>query len=142
MIGQTTGLQRRDGLYAWRVMSHNIDVTAIPEYLPERSSPEQNFYAFGYRIAITNLGHEPVQLLRRHWIITDGSGHVEVVEGDGVVGEQPWIEPGSTFEYESSCPLRTPTGNMRGWYYFTSISKVKFRSRIPLFFLRPNSLRH
>lgn len=142
MIGQTTGIIQRDGLYAWRVMSNDIDVSVIPEFLPERSSPEQSFYAFGYRVTITNLGSEPVQLLRRHWIITDGAGFVEEVEGDGVVGEQPWVDPGESFTYESGCPLRTPTGNMRGWYYFETYSGKKFRSRIPLFFLKTNSLRH
>ena len=142
MVGQTTGLQQSNGLYTWRVTSHGVDVAAAPEFLPERSSPEQNFYAFAYRISITNLGQEAVQLLRRQWIITDGTGYVEVVEGDGVIGEQPWIEPGQTFNYESGCPLRTPTGNMRGWYFFKSKSGSKFRSRIPLFFLRTNSLRH
>lgn len=142
MIGQTTGSTLRNGLYSWRVLSNDIDVSVVPEFLPERSSPEQNFYAFAYRVTITNLGTEPVQLLRRKWIITDGAGYVEEVEGDGVVGEQPWIEPGDTFRYESGCPLRTTTGNMRGWYYFQTESGKAFRSRIPLFFLKTSSLRH
>ncbi len=142
MIGQTTGLSQRNGLYAWRVMSNNIDVSVVPEFLPERSNADQNFYAFGYRVTISNFGTESVQLLRRHWLITDGTGYVEEVEGDGVIGEQPWIEPGDSFTYESGCPLRTPTGNMRGWYYFSSTSGKQFKSRIPLFFLRTVSVRH
>ena len=141
-VGQTIGSQRKDGLFAWRVTSHDINVTVVPEYLPDRSSPEQTFFAFAYRVTIQNLGHEPVQLLHRHWIITDGTGYVEEVEGDGVVGEQPWIYPGETYDYDSGCPLRTPTGNMRGWYHFKTPSGAMFKSRIPLFFLRLNSLRH
>lgn len=123
-------------------MSNNIDVTVTPEYLPDRSAPEQSFYAFAYQVTITNYGIEPVQLLARHWIITDGKGHVEEVEGEGVVGEQPWILPGKSFEYTSGCPLRTPTGNMRGWYYFETESGMELKSRIPLFFLRIDSVRH
>ena len=142
VVGQTESSQRGDGLFAWRVMSHEVDVSVVPEYLPERSNAERNFHAYAYHIKITNYGAEPIQLLRRHWIITDGTGYIETVEGEGVVGEQPWILPGKSYEYESGCPLRTPTGNMRGWYYFKSNSGNRFRSRIPLFFLRPNSLRH
>lgn len=141
-IGQTIGTQRKDGLFAWGVTSHSISVVVVPEYLPERSSPEQHFYAFGYHVSICNLSHEPVQLVRRHWIITDGTGYVEEIEGEGVIGEQPWIQPGSMYEYDSGCPLRTPTGNMRGWYHFRSQNGKLFKSRIPLFFLRTNSLRH
>ena len=141
-VGQTESSQRGDGLFAWHVLSHNVDVAVVPEYLPERSNPERNFYSYAYTVSVTNFGPEPIQLRRRHWIITDGTGFIENVEGEGVVGEQPWIAPGATYSYESGCPLRTPTGNMRGWYYFTTKSGIQFKSRIPLFFLRTNSLRH
>jgi ApaG protein len=142
IIGQTESSQRGDGLFAWHVMSHDVDVAVVPEYLPERSNPERNFYSYAYYVTVTNLGPEPIQLVRRHWTITDGTGYVETIEGEGVVGEKPWISPGASYDYESGCPLRTPTGNMRGWYHFNTKSGTHFKSRIPLFFLRTNSLRH
>ena len=142
VVGQTESTQRGDGLFAWRVMSHDVDVAVVPEYLPERSNPERNFHSYAYYVTITNLGTEAIQLLRRQWIITDGTGFVDIVEGEGVLGEKPWIAPGASYEYESGCPLRTPTGNMRGWYDFKTKSGAHFKSRIPLFFLRTNSLRH
>lgn len=140
-IGLTLGEPRPDGLYAWQVTSNKVTVAVVPEYLPERSSPDQMFFSYAYHVTVRNLSNIAVQLLSRTWIITDGSGYVETVEGDGVVGEQPWIEPGQTFEYSSGCPLRTPTGNMRGWYHFQTTSGEDFSARIPLFFLRPDSLR-
>jgi ApaG protein len=141
MIGTTTGMPLRDGLYAWQVMSNEIIVQVTPEFLPHRSRADQQFFVYAYHVLITNLGTEAVQLLRRKWVITDGTGHVEQVEGDGVVGEQPWLEPGQSFAYESACPLRTPTGNMRGWYYFKTKHGQSLKARIPLFFLRPNIVR-
>jgi ApaG protein len=74
--------------------------------------------------------------MSRHWIITDGHSHVEEVRGDGVVGKQPTLKPGDTFEYTSACPLRTPTGNMRGFYHFSGPRGQRLTIRIPLFFLR------
>lgn len=141
MIGLTLGEPRSDGLYAWQVTSNRVTVAVVPEYLPERSSPDQMFFSYAYHVRIHNLSDVPVQLLSRTWIITDGSGYIETVEGEGVVGEQPWIEPGESFEYSSGCPLRTATGNMRGWYHFQTPSGSDFSARIPLFFLRPDSLR-
>ena len=141
-IGPTIGEPTADGLFGWRVTSNSMNVSVVPEYLPKRSSPEQRFFAFSYHVTITNLGHEPVQLMRRQWTITDGSGAVDVVEGEGVVGVQPWIKPGESYEYHSGCPLRTPTGYMRGWYFFESQSGASFRSRIPAMFLRHDKIRH
>lgn len=140
-IGLTFGEPRPDGLYAWQVTSNQVSVSVVPEYMPERSSPDQLFFSYAYHVSVKNLSDTPIQLLSRTWIITDGSGFVETVEGDGVVGEQPWIQAGQTFEYSSGCPLRTPTGNMRGWYHFQTASGSDFSARIPLFFLRPDSLR-
>jgi ApaG protein len=142
MIGQTTSYRTDAGLYAWGLTSQNVHVSVIPEYIPERSNPAQLFYAFGYTVRVQNLGFEPIQLLRRAWTITDGSGHVEKVEGEGVIGEQPWIQPAQWFEYSSGCPLRTPTGNMRGWYHFQSADGKRFKCRIPLFFLNQMNMRH
>jgi ApaG protein len=141
VVGQTSGSLRNDGLFTWRVSSSDIDVAVVPEFLPSRSSTEQNYYAYAYHVTITNFTRETIQLLRRSWIITDGAGRVEEVEGDGVVGEQPFIKPGESYSYSSGCPLRTATGNMRGWYFFKSESGQSLKARIPLFFLRPNSIR-
>lgn len=141
-IGQTFSEVRSDGLFGWRVVSRDIDVTVVPEFLRERSSPEQQFYSYAYHVTVSNLTNKAVQLIGRTWIITDGTGYIETVEGDGVIGEQPWIKPHESFSYTSGCPLRTSTGNMRGWYHFKSEDGSQFSSRIPLFFLRPDSLRH
>jgi len=141
-IGQTQGEARPDGLFGWRVTSSDISVAVVPEFLPERSSPDQLFFSYAYHVTVANLSDTPVQLLGRTWIITDGTGYIETVEGDGVVGEQPWIQPGSSYEYSSGCPLRTPTGNMRGWYHFQSAHGHEFNARIPLFFLRPDNIRN
>lgn len=91
-----------------------IQVTSV--YVPERSSPSQSYYFFAYHVRISNLGTETAQLLSRHWIITDAEGVVEEVRGPGVVGEQPLLKPGDSFEYTSFCPLKTAVGSMHGSY--------------------------
>jgi ApaG protein len=126
----------------YRETTHGIQIDVVPEYVRERSSPEQYQYFFAYRIRITNLGEEPARLLSRHWIITDGNGTTHEVKGEGVVGEQPRIEPGQSHEYSSFCPLPTPTGNMRGSYRMVTDSGLSFDARIPLFFLRDASQFH
>lgn len=117
-------------------VSSHIQIEVDPAFVPEQSSPEQGFFFFSYRIKISNHGTTSAQLLRRHWIIKDGAGDVREVHGDGVVGEQPLIRPGESFEYTSFCPLTTPTGNMRGSYEFVDEAGARFTARIPLFFLR------
>jgi ApaG protein len=141
-IGPTIGERVASGLFGWSVTSNDMNVKVVPEYLPERSSPAQSYYAFSYHVTITNLGPEPVQLLRRQWTITDGRGAVDIVEGEGVVGVQPWIKPGESYEYQSGCPLRTPQGYMRGWYFYETQKGLAFRSRIPAIFLRHDKFRH
>ncbi len=96
--------------------TRGIRVLVRSAYLPERSSPADDNYFFTYRIRIANEGDETAQLVSREWVITDASGNVEVVRGEGVVGEQPVLEPGEAFEYESFCPLPTPSGTMQGRY--------------------------
>lgn len=93
-------------------------------YVEGRSEPSKGRYFFAYRIRITNNSQRPVQLLRRHWIITDGNGKTESVQGIGVIGEQPVILPGTGFEYSSACPLSTPTGRMEGDFEMKHIDKV------------------
>ncbi len=116
---------------------HDILIEALPIYLEEQSHPEKNQFFYAYSVRITNLGQKPVTLINRHWIIIDGTGERREVQGEGVVGETPKIEPNENFTYQSLCPLKTPTGNMRGHYEFETESGENFRVEIPLFFLRP-----
>ncbi len=97
-------------------ITRGIRVQVTSSYLPERSSPPEQQYFFTYTVRITNLGPERAQLVSRVWIITDMDGHVERVEGPGVVGRQPVLGPGEGFEYASFCPLKTPVGSMEGTY--------------------------
>ena len=97
-------------------VTNNVRVEVESQYAAERSQPFQNEWFFDYTVRITNERDETVQLLSRHWIITDATGHVEEVRGPGVVGEQPVLGPGESFQYTSGCPLRTSTGVMRGTY--------------------------
>ena len=97
-------------------ISEQVEVQAESFYLEEHSSTEENHYVYAYKIRIRNLGNLTVQLLSRHWIITDSNGEVSEVRGDGVVGEQPVLNPGEDFEYTSGCHLKTEMGTMQGSY--------------------------
>ncbi len=115
--------------------TRGVRVEVRSAYLPERSSPGDSQYLFAYRIRITNAGEETVQLLSRHWIITDGDGRTEHVRGPGVVGEQPVLEPGGSFEYTSFCPLPTPIGSMHGTYQMVTAGGSAFEAEIAPFSL-------
>ncbi|KAJ1398243.1 hypothetical protein SESBI_31239 [Sesbania bispinosa] len=108
--------------------SEGIRVQVRSVYIEGRSQPSKGLYFFAYRIRITNTSDHPVQLLRRHWIITDANGRTENVWGIGVVGEQPVIHPGTSFEYSSACPLSTPNGRMEGDFEMIHIESVGSRS--------------
>jgi ApaG protein len=97
---------------------------------PGRSAPQHDHWFFLYTVTITNRGDETVKLLSRHWIITDGEGHVEEVRGPGVVGEQPVLEPGRAFQYTSGCPLPTAYGFMRGTYRMSTMNGEQFDAEI------------
>ncbi len=114
----------------------NIEIKVEPFYVPEQSSPESDYYFFAYKVTIVNHGQSPMQLTHRHWIIVDGKRRVQEVRGEGVVGVQPTIKPGDSFEYSSFCPLPTPTGNMRGSYDMLNENGEKISVNIPVFFLR------
>jgi ApaG protein len=119
-----------------RTTTHGVQIEVESRFVPENSDVDENQFLFAYEIRITNMTESRVQLLNRHWIITDGLGRGEEVKG--VIGQQPWIDPGETFEYESFCPLSTPTGSMRGSYEMTSLSGTSpgtFSAEIPQFFL-------
>ena len=116
-----------------RLYAMQIDVAA--RYLDDQSEPAQSRYVFAYTIRIRNSGNVPARLLGRHWIITDGNGKVEEVEGEGVVGEQPWLAPGERFEYTSGAVLETDLGMMRGDYRMLADDGTRFEAPIPAFTL-------
>ena len=111
----------------------NVDVT--PQYLREQSAPGEDIYGFSYTITITNTGESPAQLISRHWFITDAAGHTEEVKGLGVVGHQPLLRAGESFQYTSGCRLRTASGTMRGSYFCVAEDGERFEAPIPLFVL-------
>ncbi len=115
--------------------TQDIQIEVETQYILEQSKPEQNHYFFAYHIIITNHGKESVQLISRHWVITDENGQVEEVKGPGVVGEQPLIEPGESYEYTSFCPFKTPSGSMHGSYQMLTSEGETFDAKIPLFHL-------
>jgi ApaG protein len=101
-------------------ITNNVRVEVESQFAPDRSQPFENAWFFIYTVRITNEGNDRVQLLSRHWIITDATGHVEEVRGPGVIGEQPVLQPGESFQYTSSCELNTSTGVMLGTYQMVS----------------------
>jgi ApaG protein len=124
-----------------KAVTEGISVQVVTRFVPEQSSPREGQFLFAYTITIANQGEETAQLLSRHWIITDANGEVEEVRGDGVVGRQPVLEPGTAFEYTSYCPLKTNVGTMQGTYTMMRPGGETFEARIALFTLAaPNAL--
>jgi ApaG protein len=120
----------------YQEQTRSVVVSVEPFYVEDQSSPEQGRYVFGYRVRIENRGGETVQLLRRHWQITDSLGRMVEVRGDGVVGEQPVLSPGESFEYISGTPLGTPSGMMVGSYQMVATTTGEtFAAAIPAFSL-------
>ena len=119
----------------YRAVTRQIEVIVEPNFLPERSSAEDGRFFWAYTIVIVNSGPETVQLKTRHWIITDGAGRSQEVRGEGVVGEQPVLEPGERFEYTSGVPLPTSSGFMAGRYQMVSESGEQFEIDVPTFSL-------
>ena len=115
--------------------TRGVRVEVQSTFVPERSAPEEGRWFFAYQVRIANRGDETVQLVTRHWVITDGTGRVEEVRGPGVVGEQPVLAPGQAFEYTSFCPLRTPFGSMEGSYQMITPSGEEFDAAIAPFSL-------
>ncbi len=126
-------------------VTEDVRVEVWPCYVPEKSDPLKNYFFYAYTVKISNLGSAKLRLLRRHWIIRSGKGREEHIQGEGVVGESPSLNPGDHFKYTSFCPLETPTGNMRGKYEFIDDLGHTFWVKIPLFFFhgpRPADLVH
>jgi len=115
--------------------TRDITVQVRPQFLAEQSKPAAKEYLWLYTVIIENGGAETVQLLNRHWVITNANGHVEEVQGPGVIGEQPVLEPGENFEYTSGCPLTTPSGIMVGTYEMADSGGTHFDVEIPAFSL-------
>ena len=128
--------------YSSEASTRGIRVRVDPQYDPHRSRPEAGHYFFLYTVTIENQGLETVQLLTRHWIITDGNNEVEEVRGPGVVGEQPVLEPGESFQYTSGCPLTTDVGKMEGSYQMVASSGDHFDVEIAPFTLAAPGLVH
>ncbi len=116
-------------------ITRDVRVTVEARYHPERSVPGQQFWFFSYTVHISNIGKEPVQLLSRHWIITDATGKVEEVKGPGVIGYTPHLNPGESFKYTSACPLPTSMGSMEGSYQMITDSGEQYDARISAFSL-------
>ena len=112
-----------------------FQIASTSVFVESESDPEQHRYFFAYKITIKNVGSSTAQLMSRHWIITDALGHVEEVRGPGVVGLQPKITAGQSFEYDSACPLKTSSGSMKGSYQFVDETGETFDVVIPEFYL-------
>jgi len=117
-------------------VTNSIRVEVLSRHSPENSHPQQGEWFFEYTVRITNQGSDTVQLISRHWIITDGRDHTDEVQGPGVVGEQPVLAPGESFKYSSWCPLKTPMGSMRGTYQMVRAGGEKFDIEIAPFGLK------
>ncbi|WP_221800834.1 Co2+/Mg2+ efflux protein ApaG [Oceanobacter mangrovi] len=116
-------------------LSDSILIEAMPQYLDDQSDPEDERFVFSYRIVIINNARQPVTLRTRHWFITNGNGDVQEVKGEGVIGEQPTIQPCEEYEYTSGAVLSTAVGSMRGYYVMEAADGTLFHASIPVFTL-------
>ena len=115
--------------------SETVEIKTVSRFLPEQSDLSANRYVFAYHITISNRGEQTVQLLTRHWIITDAEENVQEVRGEGVIGQQPVLRPGESFEYTSGCSIATPVGTMKGSYQMVADDGTHFEAEIPPFTL-------
>ena len=134
-MDNNTALESEIHTYENRDESVHVEVT--PHYVKDRSSPEHNQYFYAYKVLVTNYREESIKLVHRHWKIKDGKGKHYEVQGSGVVGEQPVLAPGESYEYQSFCPLHSPFGNMRGKFQFIDQFGHRFWVSVPVFFFRP-----
>ena len=119
--------------------SYNVQIDVLPQYVAEQSDPLQKIFAFAYTVTVTNTGTVPAQLISRHWQIQDESGRSEEVNGLGVVGQQPLLRPGESFQYTSGCRLHAPSGTMRGSYFFVAEDGHRFDAPINTFVLESSN---
>ncbi len=120
---------------AYEAETRGVKVRVAPSFLPEHSDPEEDRWVWAYTVEIENRGAETIQLVDRRWIITDAQGRVEQVSGPGVVGEQPVLQPGDSYQYTSGCPLTTDSGAMTGAYGMVTEAGERFEALIPPFSL-------
>jgi len=119
-----------------RAMSDSpISIQVEPRFLADQSSPEDNVYTFAYTITVSNAGDVPAQLIARHWVINDASGHAQEVKGLGVIGQQPLLAPGESFRYTSGCRLQAPSGTMHGSFFMVTEAGERFDVTVPMFVL-------
>ena len=116
-----------------------MTVSVEPRFLVDQSSPDDGIYTFSYTITVTNVATEAVQLIARHWLINDASGHTQEVKGLGVIGQQPLLAPGESFRYTSGCRLQAPSGTMHGSYFVVSEAGERFDVPIPMFVLEADT---
>ncbi len=114
---------------------YQFEVSVMPHYQPEHSAPDAGVFHFAYTITVRNLGDVPAQLIARHWLIKDATGTLQEVKGLGVVGHQPLLAPGESFQYQSQCRLATPRGSMEGTYFCVTEDATFFDCPIPRFVL-------
>jgi ApaG protein len=114
---------------------YRIEVLPVAQFIPDQSDPDENRYLFAYTITIKNIGEVPAQLVSRHWIITDAHNEVQEVRGLGVIGKQPLLQPGESFQYTSGSALPTPVGTMKGSYQMVAEDGTHFEAVIPEFTL-------
>ena len=126
----------------YQAVTREIEVTVAPRFLAERSSPDNGYFFWAYTIEITNRGPDTVQLKTRHWKITDANGKLQEVKGAGVIGEEPVLKPGESFEYTSGVPLPTPSGFMHGTYGMVTTTGERFDIEIPAFSLDSTHAKH
>ena len=122
-------------MFTSEAVTRGVRVRVVSEYAPDRSEPGKNKWFFLYTITISNQGPDTVQLVTRHWIITDGSGRIEEVKGPGVIGQQPVLKSGESFTYTSGCPLTTPFGMMEGTYQMVNQTGETFDAKVAPFTL-------
>lgn len=116
-----------------------MTVEVTPQYLADQSSPAEKIYTFAYTITVTNVADVAIQLIARHWLIHDESGHAQEVKGLGVIGQQPLLAPGESFRYTSGCRLHAPSGTMHGSYFVVSETGDRFDVPIPMFALEADA---
>lgn len=135
MQERTWSQPRPSSALVYEQVTRGVRVKVTPAYLDDQSDPDLGRFLWSYTVTIENRGNETVQLISRYWHITDAMGRIQEVRGPGVVGAQPVIEPGKTFEYTSGCPLPTASGAMSGRYHMRSASGESFEAQIPAFLL-------
>lgn len=120
--------------------AYQVQIDVLPQYVAEQSNPLQDVFAFAYTVTVTNTGTTAAQLISRHWIIQDERGHTDEVKGLGVVGQQPLLRPGESFQYTSGCRLRAPSGTMQGSYFFVAEDGHRFDVPIATFVLESSGI--